>query len=55
MVSERTMSSVFGGLSLVARARHLRVSWPVPYSRITDMIFSLTPAVRGTLLFPSLT
>lgn len=54
-VSERSMSSIFGGLSLVARARHLKVSLPVPYSRITDMIFSRTPAVSGTLLFPSLT
>lgn len=49
------MSSILGGLSRVARAKHLKVSRPVPYSRITDMIFSLMPWLRGTLLLPTLT
>lgn len=51
--SSNTRSSLFMGLSRVARARQRRVSLPVPYSLITDMSLSLMPGVKGTLLLPT--
>lgn len=53
--SSRIMSSRFGGVSRVARARQRRVSRPVPHSLITDRIFSFTGPVRGTRVVPTRT
>lgn len=50
IVSARAISSFLSGLSRVAKAKHRSVSRPVPYSLITDMIFSLIPWVMGTRL-----
>ena len=51
--SSNNRSSLFRGLSRVASARQRRVSLPVPYSLITDRIFSLMPGVMGILLLPT--
>lgn len=53
--SSRTISSRFGGVSRVARARQRRVSRPVPHSLITDRIASFTGPVMGTRVVPTRT
>ena len=49
------MSSGLGGASIVQRARHRRVSLPVPYCKQVSRIFCLIVWVKGSFLSPTLT
>lgn len=49
----RSMSSLRGGVSWVARARQRSVSLPVPHSRILHISFSRRAGVMATFAVPT--
>lgn len=52
MESAKSISSGLGGLSQVAKAKHLKVSRPVPYCLVVSKILFIMAEVMGTLVFP---
>lgn len=52
MESAKSISSGLGGLSQVAKAKHLKVSRPVPYILVVSKILFIIAEVMGTLVFP---